>query len=69
MLKELREKNGLSKTFVAKKLDIHRDTVRSFEEGETELRVSWLVTLSELYHISEEKLLKEYLSERRNTDE
>lgn len=65
MLEELRKKNGLSRTFVADKLGIHRDTVKSLEKGETELRVSWLLILSKLYHIKESTLLKDYLNERR----
>lgn len=63
MLEELRKKNGLSRTFVADKLGIHRDTVKSLEEGETELRVSWLLILSKLYHVKESILLKDYSNE------
>lgn len=69
MLEELRKKNGLTKTFVADRLGIHRDTVKNLESGETELRVSWVPILSELYHVKESKLLKEYLNERRRKHE
>lgn len=69
MLEELRKKNGLSRTFVADKLGIHRDTVKSLEKGETELRVRWLAILSELYHVKEFQLLQEYLNEKREKHE
>lgn len=69
MLEELRKKNGLSIKFVADKLGIHRDTLKSLEKGETELRVSWLLVLSDLYHVKKVKLLKEYSKEKGDNHE
>lgn len=64
MLKELRESKGIPISFVAKKLNIDKGTVRKLENGKTELRVDWVPVLSYLYGVGEEELIKRYLEEK-----
>ena len=64
MLKELRISKGIPFSFVAEKLNIDRGTVRKLENGETELKVDWVPTLSYLYGIEKEELIKRYLEEK-----
>ena len=64
MLKELRKSKGIPITFVAKKLNIDKGTMRKLENGKTELRVDWVPVLSYLYGVEEEELIKRYLEEK-----
>lgn len=64
MLKRLREKKGITISFVARKLKIDRATVRKLEEGTVNLKVDWIPILSYIYGVSNQYIFEEYLKEK-----
>ena len=50
MLKELREGKGITKTFVANKLNISRDRMGRIESGEVTLPAEFVPVLAKLYN-------------------
>ncbi|MBO3389637.1 helix-turn-helix domain-containing protein [Clostridium perfringens] len=64
MLKRLREKKGITISFVARKLKIDRATVRKLEEGTVNLKVDWIPILSSIYGVSNQYIFEEYLKEK-----
>lgn len=64
MLKELRESKGIPASFVAEKLGISRETLRSMEAGEVSPRLDWIPILSFLYGVTVEEIVKKYFKEK-----
>ncbi|NFO40346.1 helix-turn-helix transcriptional regulator [Clostridium botulinum] len=56
-MKELRERKGITSTFVAKKLHISRDRLKRIEELEVTLPVEFLPDLCEMYGVSYDELI------------
>lgn len=52
-LKEIREKKGIKKNFIAKKLKISRDRLDRIEDGKADLPARLIPVLSEIYGVSE----------------
>lgn len=50
-LRAARQNKGYTQVFVAKYLNINKDTLASWERGETEPKITQAIKLSELYEI------------------
>lgn len=61
-LKQLREKSNLSQTDIAKKLNISRQAISSWEKGYSTPDIDNLVLLSNLYDFDLNKFLNDSLS-------
>ena len=58
MLKELREKKGLTQVYVAKRLHISACRLSMYESGTRKLPLQFILPLSEIYEVSVEQLLE-----------
>ena len=56
-IKILRDKAGMSQAQLAKKLDVTRSSVNAWEMGISAPSTSWLVELSNLFHVTTDYLL------------
>ena len=56
-IKELRERAGLSQSALAKKVGVTRSAVNAWEMGISAPSTSWLVELSNLFHVTTDYLL------------
>lgn len=56
-LKDLRDKFGYTQSDLAKKLSVTRATVNAWEMGISAPSTSWLVELSNLFHVTTDYLL------------
>ena len=58
---ELRKKKGISQEELATQVGVTRQTISNWELGETEPKPSELKTLSKIFQVSIDELLKQYL--------
>ncbi|MBU3106716.1 helix-turn-helix domain-containing protein [Clostridium gasigenes] len=56
-LKELREDNGLTQDYVSEKLNITRQSISSYQKGNSEPILSNLIKLADLYNCNLDYLL------------
>lgn len=66
MLKELREKQKISLSFVARRLGIDRATMAKIEEGKGYIKLEWVKELAFLYRVPEEELIEKYMEDRKD---
>lgn len=66
-IKEGRLEVGLSQEDLAEKLDTTRQTISSWENGKTYPGIQTIITLSEMFNVSLESLIKEDVEVMRNT--
>lgn len=57
-LKKLREEKGLTRRFVAKKLEVHPDHITSIEGGRARLTEVNAVKLAEIYQVDVSAVIK-----------
>ncbi|MCR5235528.1 MAG: helix-turn-helix transcriptional regulator, partial [Lachnospiraceae bacterium] len=55
--KELREANGKTQEEISSYLDCTPRAYRSYEQGKQDIKLEYLIKLSELYHVSLEYIL------------
>ena len=56
-IKELREQAGLSRSQLAKKLDVTRSSVNAWEMGLSTPTTQYIVALAKLFHVSSDYIL------------
>ena len=66
-IREARQKNGLSQEGLAEKLDTTRQTISSWENGKTYPGIQSITSLSEIFNITVESLIREDVETMRNT--
>ena len=66
-IKECRLKFGLSQEDLAEKLDTTRQTISSWENGKTYPGIQTITTLSDIFNVSIESLIKEDVEIMRDT--
>lgn len=60
VLKELREKNSLNQTDIAKKINVSQRAYSFYETGQREPKIDTLLRLSELYNVPLDVLVGKY---------
>ena len=56
-IRQLREKNGMTQSELAKKLDVTRSSVNAWESGLSTPTTQYVVALTRLFHVSADYLL------------
>jgi transcriptional regulator with XRE-family HTH domain len=65
---ELRKKSGMSQSELARRLDVSRSSVQSWECGENHPSTDNLISLSKLFHVSADYLLELTPNQSINVD-
>lgn len=65
MLKELRTSNGITSSFIAKKLGISRDRLRRIENNKAMLPAEFIPILSNIYGVSYKQMIDRRVEEWR----
>jgi transcriptional regulator with XRE-family HTH domain len=63
-IKNIRKSKHISARKVYMKLNIDKSTFKNMEECKSSMRVEWLPIMANMYGITKEELLEEYLNER-----
>ena len=63
-IKDIRKSKHISARKVYMKLGIDKSTFKNMEECKASMRVEWLPIIANMYGITKEELLEEYLNER-----
>jgi len=66
---ELRRERGLSQEQLADQLDVSRQSVSKWESDQTMPELSKLITLSEIFEVSLDYLMRDYIMDRSGTRE
>lgn len=67
-IKELRERAGFSQAQLAKKLDVTRSSVNSWEMGLSTPTTQYIVALAKLFHVSSDYILEIDSSDKINLE-
>lgn len=62
-LKELRQKKGITKISIANKLKVNRSTYDKIELGKTSLKAEHIPILSNIFGVTEKKILEIYMED------
>lgn len=65
-IRKLREKNGLTQSDLAKKLNVKRETVAQWETGARDLKTGYIIDLADCLNVSCDEILKGVKSENIN---
>ena len=63
-IRDIRKSKNISARKVYMKLSIDKSTFKNMEECKASMRVEWLPIIANMYGITKEELLEEYLNER-----
>lgn len=65
-IRKLREKNGLTQSDLAKKLNVKRETVAQWETGARDLKTGYIIDLADCLNVSCDEILRGVKSENIN---